>query len=209
MHPLADDYFRLAHRDSTGRSRLNMRAMGVGLAAALLAELVWIPKIALRDGLVCVTDRTPPEDVLAHGVLDQLVAEPRHREVRVWLDVLSRDAYERVAQRLWRAGHVRRVTGRRLLRSSVTWVPTDMTAAYLPWWRLSTLLSEQRPMDHGDAFLAGLAVSTGLDGELLQDAPVAARRYASQLVVTAWPPLRELLVHTQAAVGDAVLLYRT
>jgi len=63
-------------------------------------------------------------------------------------------------------------------------------------------------MDHGDAFLAGLAAVTGLDKELLVDAPPSARRSLERLVTNAWPPVRELLVHTEAAVGDAVLHYR-
>lgn len=209
MYPLADEFFRLAHHDSTGKLRLNPRATGLGLAAALLAELVWPAKITVRDGLLCVADRRSPNDALAHGVLDQLAAQRHQQDVRTWLEALSQDAYEQVAHRLWRAGHVRQETSRRLWRHNVTWTPTDINTAYLPWWRLSTQLRNGTPMGHRDAFLAGLAVATGLDTSLLDDAPAAARVYLHRLVASAWPPLRELLLHTQAAVGDAVLTYRT
>lgn len=109
---------------------------------------------------------------------------------------------------MWRAGHVRKEVARRLLRQTVTWVPTDVNAAYLPWWRLTTNLRAEKPMDHGDAFLAGLAAATGLGPDLLRDAPPSARRYLESLATALWQPLRELLLHTQAAVGDAVLHYR-
>jgi hypothetical protein len=156
-----------------------------------MGELVWLGKIAVQDGSVHTVDTSPPDDALAHALLAQLLAEPQHRAVRIW-----------------QAGHVRKDVSRRLLRQSVTWVPTDVNVAYHPWWRLTTHLDGQRPMDHGDAFLAGLALVTGLDKELLLDAPPAARRTLERLVADAWPPFRELLVHTEAAVGDAVLHYR-
>jgi|GEM_PF-2614382 len=56
---LADDFWRLAHHDVTGKPRLNERAAGLGLAAALLGELLWIGKINIRDGRLWVADNTP------------------------------------------------------------------------------------------------------------------------------------------------------
>jgi hypothetical protein len=208
VHPFADDFFRLAHDDGTGRPRLNRVATGLGLAAALLGELTWLGKITVQDGSLYLIDSSPPDDALAHALLAQVLAEPQHREVRIWLEFFSREAQDQVARRLWQAGHVRKEVSRRLLRQSVTWVPTDVNVAYHPWWRLTTHLHGQKPMDHGDAFLAGLAAVTGLDRELLLDAPPSARRALESLVTAVWPPLRELLMHTEAAVGDAVLHYR-
>lgn len=208
MHPFADDFFRLAHDNSTGRPRLHRGATGLGLAAALLGELAWLGKITVRDGSLHVVDGSPPDDALAHALLAQVLAEPRHREVRTWLAFFSREAHDQVARRLWQAGHVRKDVSRRLLRQSVTWVPTDVNVAYHPWWRLTTYLHGRKPTDHGDAFLAGLAVATGLDRDLLLDTPPPARSALEHLVTAVWAPLRELLVHTEAAVGDAVLHYR-
>jgi hypothetical protein len=207
---LADDFWRLAHNDVSGKPHLNGRAAGLGLAAALLAELMWAGKIDARDGQLWVLDKTPPADVLAHTVLEQLVAQPQHTTVRIWLDFLSHDAAEQVAQRLWRAGHVRREASRRLLRpNGVRWVPVDWNTAHWPAARLSTQLRDRKPMNHADAFLAGLVTATGLDEDLLQGAPAASREYLRHLIATAAPPLHELLVHTHAAVGESVLSYRT
>lgn len=208
MHPFADDFFRLAHDDRTGRPRLHKMATGLGLAAALLGELAWLGKITVQDGSLHVVDSSPPDDALAHALLAQVLAEPQHQGARIWLEYFGREAHDQVARRLWQAGYVRKDVSRRLLRQSVTWVPTDVNVAYHPWWRLTTHLDGQKPMDDGDAFLAGLAAVTGLDKELLLDAPASARRALERLVTGAWPPFRELLVHTEAAVGDAVLHYR-
>ena len=51
---LADDFWRLAHHDVSGKPRLNGRAAGLGLAAALLGELMWAGKITARDGRLCL-----------------------------------------------------------------------------------------------------------------------------------------------------------
>ena len=70
-------------------------------------------------------------------------------------------------------------------------------------------LRRHEPLDPADGFLAGLVAATGLDEHLLDGAPTTSHRYLHHLVASAHPALRELLMHTQAAVGDAVLSYRT
>ncbi len=211
MHPLADEFFRLAHNDVSGRPRLNARATELGLASALLAELVTARRISLRRGLIDVVDDTPPRDAVSHAALDQLVSQPQHTAVRTWLDFLSRGAYDGVAQRLWRAGHIRPEKTRRLLRQVTLWVPTDVNTAAWPWARLSHSLSRFEPLDAADAFLLGLAAATGLDQDLLEGGPQAAQQHQQlrRLVSLAPAPLQELLAHTHAAIGDAVLSYRT
>jgi hypothetical protein len=181
------------------------------LAAALLAELIWGRKIYLKGG--CVNQRpeatTPPADALAHTVLDQIAAQPRYHEVRTWLGFLSHTAIEDVAGRLRRAGHVRPVTVRRLLKQTTVYQPTDLLTAAGPWIRLTRRAERHEPFDPPDAFLLCLAGATGLNQHLLRDASAEARRYAAHLEASAPAPLHELLAQTAAAVGDAVLSYRS
>jgi hypothetical protein len=206
---VANDFFRLAHHDVTGRARLHHRATGLGLAAGLLAELMFGQHLTAQEGVLHLRDQSPPADAAAHTVLDQIVAQSRHRELRTWLDYLSHDANELVARRLWRAGHVRPTETRRLLgRPTVTYVPTDINTAAWPWARLSLALHRHAPLHPPDAFLVGVATATGLDTTLLDAAPSATRTYARHVAGSLHPALRDLLVHTQAAVGDAVLAYR-
>ncbi|WP_422773381.1 GOLPH3/VPS74 family protein [Plantactinospora sp. WMMC1484] len=207
---LADDFFRLAHHDVTGRLRLHARAVEIGLAAALLGELVSDKRVEVRDGVLVVVDRTPPTDAVSHTVLDTLVMEPERHTVRNWLTFLSHDARRQVAERLLRAGHLQPVTSRRLFRPAQTiYVPADMNKAAWPWLSLSMRLRQQQPFDYDSACLAGLTLATGLDKFVLEGAPPRAPEYLRHIAAGLWPPMRELLAHTQAAIGDAVLAHRT
>ena len=206
--PLADEFFLLAH-NSTGKPRLSPSSLGLGLAAGLLAELILERRIALADGELRVVDGTPPTDALAHAVIDQITAEPSSHPVRAWLDYLAKDARERVGQRLQQVGLVRRETSRRPWGRSVRYEPTDVNRTDANWARLSTVLRRGEPMHPLDILLCGLALVSGLDGYLLDDGRGPAHRYMLQLVGTLPPQLRELLNHTEAAVGEAVLSYRT
>ncbi|MEV4628266.1 GPP34 family phosphoprotein [Micromonospora sp. NPDC049523] len=205
---LADDFFRLAHSDATGQPHLHLRAVGIGLAAALLGELTSARRIEVRGGELVVLDPTPPTDLVAHAVLDVLIAEQGRHPVRIWLDYLSRTARGQVSARLLRSGHLREVTSRRLLRSSVTWLPTDMNEAARPWAALSTRLRTGQRLDYDMACLAGLTLATGLDRFVLETAPPQAFDHLRQVADGLWPPMRDLFAHTQAAIGDAVLARR-
>ncbi|MGA5304587.1 GOLPH3/VPS74 family protein [Nucisporomicrobium flavum] len=202
---LADDMFRLAHRDSTGAPLLDPHVAGLGLSAALLGELLLTGHLTVRDGLVAVTDRSTPSDVLAHKVLDQLVSEREDHTVRTWLAYLGRGAYEEVADRLHRAGHLRIQTSRWVFGRTVRYVPTDMNTAAWPWARLAGLLRRGHPLDDFDTLLGGLAVATDVHRVVLigeADAFASALRRA---ISAAANPLQELVTHTRTAAGDAVI----
>jgi hypothetical protein len=168
---LADDFFRLAHDDTSGRPRLHTRAVAIGLAAALLGELVSARRIVFDRSEVIVADRTPPDDPVAHTVLDTVRRERQRHTVRIWLDFLATSSREQVAGRLLRAGQVHEVTSRRLLRPTVTrYVPTDMNRAAAPAVLLSTRRRSREPIDYDTACLAGLTAATGLDDFILESA---------------------------------------
>ncbi|MEV0569774.1 GPP34 family phosphoprotein [Dactylosporangium sp. NPDC050588] len=75
---VADELFRIAHDDRTGRSRLNPRVLGLGLTGGLLSELVPHRRIVIRDGVIVLVCREPPPDPLAHATLAQLITSPQH-----------------------------------------------------------------------------------------------------------------------------------
>lgn len=202
---IADEFFLVAHNDSRGKAKLHPAATGLGLAAGLLGELVLFGRITVSGGLVTVLDRRPPADALAHTVLDQLIGEPQHQAVRTWLSFLAQTGVSSVGERLARAGVLRRQESRRLLRTSLSYVPVDLNAAAWPATRLRTLLERPEPPSVPDALLLGLVAATGLTREVLWSAgPLAHHRLG--VVVPALPaPLKELVGHTEAAVGAAVL----
>lgn len=206
---LADELFLIALDDRTGRFRLSPKVLGLGLAGALLGELLLDGRITVEGDRLRVVDRRRPADAVAHTVLDQLVTEVAVHGVRSWLVFLARDATGQVADRLLRAGVIRREQSRRLFRAEMIYPPTDVNTAHLPTARLATALRAGRQVSWGDALLLGLVVATGLDDHLLFTADAAARDYLTHLIEHLTPPLHALVWHLHAAVGDAVLTGRT
>ncbi|MBX7268006.1 GPP34 family phosphoprotein [Micromonospora sp. Llam7] len=202
---IADEFFLIAHNDTRGKAKLHPAATGLGLAGGLLGELVLYGHIMIASGQVTVIDRRPPADALAHTVLDQLIGEAQHQAVRTWLSFLAQTSVNSVGERLARAGVLRRQESRRLLRTTVTYQPIDLNVAAWPATRLRALLERAEPPSVPDALLLGLVAAAGLTREVLwSTGPRAHHRL--NLIIPALPaPLKELVAHTEAAVGAAVL----
>ncbi len=94
---LADDLYLMAHHEITGKAHLQPRAAGLGLAGALLAELMLLGNISIRPDGVMVTDGTPPGDGLARSVLGLVLSEHERHAVQRWLLFLARTAAVDVA----------------------------------------------------------------------------------------------------------------
>lgn len=202
---VADDVFRLVHRDHDGRLLLNGHIAGLGLAAGLLAELVLARRITLHTGQVVVIDFAPPVDALAHTVLDRLATEPTTHPVRTWLPFLAQTVYPDVAARLLRAGHLREDVTRSLLGRRVRYVPANMNTAAWPWARLSQRLRAGQPLDYVDTVLGGLVLATDLHRSVLLGTTAALEAGLRDAAAHAPAPIRDLLAHAEAAVGDAVI----
>jgi len=102
----------MAHHEVSGRPLLQPRAMGTGLAAALLAELMLGGSIVMRPGGMVAACRPRPADGLAGRVHDQVAGEPELLAVPEWLLFLARTAAQDVAARLARSGYLTRAGGR-------------------------------------------------------------------------------------------------
>jgi hypothetical protein len=207
---LADELFCIGHQDRSGRTRLHPRAGGIGLAAALLAELVLYGRAEIRGGELRVVRRDAPPDALAHTTLDLLLAQPQHRQVRTWLAFLAATSTESVGQRLSRAGVVQAVRQRRLWATRVVYVSVDGNRSVWPEVRLARLLTTGGPIAEPDAALAGLVAVTGLVRHVLWDPTTYDIGYAHLMRAMAGldPSLFELMALTETAVGEAVLAPR-
>lgn len=125
--PLADELLLLAHHELTGRPRLRRAALGRGLAAGLIAELMLTAHVTLQDyTLVAAGSLSPPADVLAHSVLDHLHRELSPLPLPAWLEFLAWDASTNIGGRLARAGHGQHLPQRLLRRER--WIQADLTA---------------------------------------------------------------------------------
>jgi len=210
---LADQYFLIAHEDRTGRSRLHPRATGLGLAAALLGELVLEGRIGIADGDLVILDRHPPADALAHNILDLLIAQPQHRDVRTWLAFLSQDAAVRVGERLTRMGAVEPVTRRRMLSTETLYMPNSAEQRNAAAWapaRLANMLVRGIGMSISDRILIGLVAATGLTRHVLYDFEMHRNAFQSLPNAVGSLPgdLKELIEYTEASVGSVLTVGR-
>jgi hypothetical protein len=207
---LGDEFFFVALDDRTGRPRLSPKVFALGVAGALLGELVLDERVVVKgDQVQVVPHRQPPRDALTHTILDHLLAEPASLPVRTWLLFLSQRSVEQVGERLWRAGHIRREQVRRMFRAETIYPPNDINTAYAPTARLANNLSNHRQLTWQDAALAGLVVATGLESLVLYTTDTNARDYLRHILANLFPSLHALVLHLRAAVGDAVLTGRT
>jgi hypothetical protein len=156
-----------------------------------------------------VVSREAPGDALAHDVLDLLVVQRQHRELRMWLAFLAQDAEVRVGERLLRAGVVEPVTRRGLRGTHTHYVPMSSDQRNAVAWapvRLANILVQGRTLDPADQALAGLVFATGLARYVLWDLTVhrTGMTYLYSVVEALPTDLRELVEHTTASVGSVL-----
>jgi Golgi phosphoprotein 3 (GPP34) len=203
---LADDLYLMSHHERSGRLLLSARAAGLGLAGALLAELVLAGCVRVADGQLDATGLAQPDDELAARVLSVLASEQPPRPVADWLAFLARTAPADVAGRLERAGYL--VAAPALPWRPARWRPADPDCAFAPVTRVKSALSPGRPADAQDRALAGLAAACGLGARLATYLPPGSRARMEQAAAQLDPGLRELITQTQATVGAALLAHR-
>lgn len=202
---IADNLYLLAHDDATGRPFLQSRALGVGLAGALLGEQMFAGAIWVQADQIEFTARGEPADDLGRHVLSILLAERVRYPVRDWLTVLAATSGQDVGRRLGHAGYLTEVSSR---WRGTRWVPVDPDAAFAPLIRVRAVMDPARTATVADATLAGLAVSCGLGPRVLPYGPPGARRALDGVIRHLHPGLRELIAQTQAAVDSALLSHR-
>ncbi|MFF5076810.1 GPP34 family phosphoprotein [Actinoplanes sp. NPDC000266] len=208
--PLADDLFLTAHDSVKGKCLLSPATLGLGMAAALIGELVLWRRLDLVDGKIQIIDDRPTGDPAATAVLDQLLREGHHRAIRDWISFLATGiAVDLVERRLSRAGLVQRQEKRGLFGSKVSFVPSDSMIAGWPATRIRTFIGRGEMLDVPDLVLAGLILATGLDQHVFVTLDARGRTQLFDQLKRRLPAmLHELVSQTEAAVGDAVMARR-
>ena len=211
---LADDVFRVAH-DDWGSPRVHREVAKQALSAAVLAELLLSGHAILDRGALIPARVDDSLDPIGAAVMSQLRAESDELHVRDWLaflttsEIADRDLYDQVGSRLEQTRHVVRespgLLSRAVLRRSARYVPLDINAAAWPWARLSGRLRQGERLDAFDTALGGLILAAGLHRHVLVgdagDVETSLRRH----VAAADVEIRELVYHTETAVGASVI----
>jgi hypothetical protein len=208
--PLADDLYLAAHDSTRGRCLLSPATLGLGLAAALLGELVLWRRIDVQDSRLAVIDERPTAEPATSAVLAQLLREHQHRQVREWISFLATGVgVDLVVRRLARAGLVRRQEKRGLRGTRISFLPTDSSTAGWPGTRIRVAASRGELLDIPDLVLTGLVLATGLDQHVLVTLEIHEREHLFDQVRRRMPAMLQHLVgHAEAAVGDAVMARR-
>ncbi len=202
---VADDLYLMAHREVSGKPYVQPRALGLGLAGGLLAELMLAGHISLWHGEVVAAGRTAPGKGLTGHLLGLLAGEHERHPLRDWLLFVACTATGDVARRLERAGYLTRAGGR---WRGERWVPVDADSAFAPLLRARAALDPCQPLTAHNAVLAGLVTGCGLGFRLAQYTPSRAGRTVGEAVAQLTPGLREVVAQTQAAVDSALLAHR-
>lgn len=211
--PLGDDLFRIVHHHVTGRLLIPRRAAGIGLAGALLAELLYARRLTFDEDGLRVLDHRPPDEPLARHILGEIfapgweadLAQAKGHPTENLLKILAGDAEEMIGRRLQDAGHVH--YQRRLFTDDL-WVPTSWSTAEAPNVRLRDALTRGTDLTGPDVCLAGLAWTLGMHRVILAGAPDRAARGLDLLISHAWPPMGHLITRTHATIGKAVTAHR-
>jgi amino acid transporter len=213
---MADDLWLAAHREDTGRPYLSPRALGTGLAGALLAELIITWRvITIRHGHVFAIPHPAypaaappvlPDEPVAGGVLDLVVAEPRPWHTADWLSFLSRHVADEISRRLEDAGYLRRrpqlLPGRsRLIAGDPDWAHCALLRAWAG-------ADASRPPDLYARVLAGLALGCGLGPKLASLGTGGQLRTAGEVIGLLPAELAELVAHVQMSADAALLANR-
>lgn len=207
--PVADSYYFVAHDYMAGRRRLDRRVLGIGLAAALLGELVVTGVVAVSGERLYVLHESPP-DRLLYDINVQLLGQPQHRDLPTWLAFLAVTAEAKVTERMQASRRLDEVELRRVIGKRRALMPADVNEAAWQALRLERALTTAADMTHADLFLAGIVQATGLLPHVLwnPDTSNIGNLVLSRVLPLIDPSLLAIVRQTEAAVGRSVLAPR-
>lgn len=202
---LADDCWLAAHDATSGRSLMPSRLLGIAVASALLAELLYCEIIAINANRPVVVARSAPPDRLQRSIGEQL-ARDKH-PIETWLRYLARTAEADVAERLVARGMVERQQVRSFLgKSKQRYVTSNATDASWPAIRVAGLLTKNQPVESRDQVLVGWIDAVGLTRHVLWDDPQqVGRRYLDHVVSYLPATYRTIFAKTNTAMNEIVL----
>jgi len=203
---LADELFLISHDLQTGKTRLSDPGLGIALASALLAELLYADSLIISQGMLRLGYSDPPPERLTEALYEQTQNQLFSQDVSVreWLATHRRQVLELVADRLIRARVLQREVVRRLGRSSIRYLPRKPSETFIRTQRLPSYLRNEVEISEPDVVLAALVLLLTSSGPGPLELDEAGQRLLEKQVARVSPQLRELLVITEAAILAAL-----
>jgi hypothetical protein len=216
---LADELLLLAYDDETGRPTVSRIALDLGMAAAVLVDLVLRGRLAMDEGVVRVTDPAPTGDPIADDVLARITADTPHSAAS-WLQRLRHGLRDRVLGSLCERGVVRDQDETALEFIHLHRYPTvDRSVEKDTRARLAAALTDPADTEEGTAALATLVAAVRMEPTLglppeeneaahrrLEEIAVAAGFSAGMIMEnsTVRPSVAFLVAELYRAVGAAL-----
>lgn len=204
---IADDFYLMALDERSGRPRLHGRAMGLGLAAGLLCELIIAERLTVKsDRLQPLKATADATDAIHLRMLDHVHAEPDH-DLTVWLSFFAQSALDAVADRLVGRGVLTVEMSRGLLKSKPVYVPVDMVQVSWRSLRIEQVIARGEIPEWPDRALVGLLCATGLIEPLLVNNVVDLQGHVAGILgsLLADPALHALIFQVEALIAAGVL----
>jgi hypothetical protein len=106
--PLPDELLLLGIDDTAGRPLVLGRALDLGVAGAVLVELVLAGRLAVQPDQVTLLDPDPVGDAVAEAALDRIRRADEPLDPKHWVRELAKGVREQVLDRLVAEGVVER-----------------------------------------------------------------------------------------------------
>jgi hypothetical protein len=207
---LADDFYLIGLDDRTGRPRLHAKALGLGTAAALLAELVLADHIHVQDNRFEVARAyRQASSPAATAMMNSIIAEPYHT-VPTWLSYFAQTSTDIVVDRLIVLGFMKVEESRGLLRNKASYGVTDRAALTWRSVRIARVIHDRDLRTWEDLALIGLLIATGLIDNVLWNADPDDRESLRVLLANLnnEPTLHAIITQVEALIAAAVLAQR-
>ena len=192
--PLHQDLYLIAH-DQAGKPLIHQSSMALGLAGAVLLDLVLSGYVAVVRGQGAAARHTPTGDAIADGVLADLTRNHTDKGVKSLIKKAADGIHERTRAALVASGVLIRVSKRRMGMLPYTrYQLADIASVVRASSGVRSAVEGWKPPDARCAALCGLVAVLRLEEELYLDLP------AARLIGR----LREIASGSSPLVGDLV-----
>lgn len=209
--PLPYDLFLIAHGEK-GAPSIHVPTLGAGLAAAMLADLALLGALAFEgQAMVLGAGRPGPAQLQDEACKRLLAAVPQQRMPIVqWLAVLSGDMLESTARQLEALGLVQPTVRRRLIGSSLRYVPVGHGPLTVAMARVRLPVMGHEDPTPADLALCELVRLLRLEDALyLGDRPAEIRARLADLTQAADPAVARIMKTLESYIANqATAIYR-
>ncbi|NUW45895.1 GOLPH3/VPS74 family protein [Nonomuraea rhodomycinica] len=169
--PLHQDLYLIAHTEA-GKLLTHQSSLALGLAGAVLAELILDDRVAVVQGRVTVFERGRTGDPIADAMVGLIPRDRDHEDVKFWIKTAAKDIYERTRDDLVAKGVLAPVTKRRMgMLPYLRYQLTDITWAVRASSGVRAAAESWKEADTRCAVLCGLVSVLRVEAELYLNQP--------------------------------------